>query len=53
MKNFTITQIDLSNPNLQPLANDAGMDENETLVFEKLLTMSRKCNISFNIIEVG
>lgn len=70
MKNFTITQIDLSNPNLQPLANDVGMDENEVLsilqsiqskknsnqfdeneklVFEKLLTMSRKCNISFFI----
>lgn len=66
MKNFTITHLDLSNPNLQPLANDVGMgenevlailqsaqskkhssqfDKNEKLVFEKLLTMSRKCNI--------
>lgn len=66
MKDFIITNIDLSNANLQPLANDVGMDKNEVLsilqsiqskkhssqfdkneklVFEKLLTMSRKCNI--------
>ncbi|UZA34046.1 hypothetical protein LP087_13680 (plasmid) [Moraxella bovis] len=70
MKNFTITHLDLSSPNLQPLANDVGMDENEVLVilqsvqgkkhskqfdenemlvFEKLLTMSRKCNIYFTV----
>lgn len=66
MKDFIVTNIDLSNPNLQPLSDDIGMgkneilsilqsiqskknsnqfDENEKLVFEKLLTMSRKCNI--------
>lgn len=72
MKDFIITNIDLSNANLQPLSDDIGMgkneilsilqsiqskknsnqfDENEKLVFEKLLTMSRKCNISFIILD--